>query len=577
MKQALLPIIAVLLLSQALLADTIVLKNGQKIEGRIISETDSEVTLRISNIGSMTFKRSEIKKIERDSATGDKYLPSDEEELTREREKERLKERRAESEKNLPKPVAPDAGATEDAELDNTGENTPGKTGSGKNEKVAGGDNAAEGESAEEGGETGEGGEMEGGESADTGDLDQLIFNLGHKKPGYRANAREKLAAMGKDAVDKLMTALSDANQYRAQNAAWALGQIGDPKALKALEAVQSSGAGNEWTQKEIAEAIRLITEKNPVETAPANIAEPIYQRGLRRENAGDFKGAIAEYTAAIKRSGAYGPAWIARAVRLFNDERNTEAAADLVNAARLEPAFSEYFKKRGLEEKSSVSLADVSAVYTDALADNASNPEALLRRGVARILSKDFAASKSDLEAAAALKPSDIQLQFLKAYAIQLSGNDSEAVAEYAALIKKAPSMVKAYIARAEVYMHARNFDNAMSDYVFAIRLNPTSPIVYNGRGKANAALGDFDNAISDYDKAISLDPEYAFAYANRADVKYKKEDWSGAVADYDEMLKRRPDDGVSYKMRGQAKKKLGDEAGSEADLKKAAELGNK
>ena len=58
--------------------------------------------------------------------------------------------------------------------------------------------------------------------------------------PEVRGDATEALVQIGKDAVPALVQALQDQNEYVRNNAAWALGEMGTPEALKAVKEYES-------------------------------------------------------------------------------------------------------------------------------------------------------------------------------------------------------------------------------------------------------------------------------------------------------------------------------------------------
>jgi HEAT repeat protein len=58
--------------------------------------------------------------------------------------------------------------------------------------------------------------------------------------PEVRGDATEALVQIGKDAVPALVQALQDQNEYVRLHAAWALGEMGTPEALKAVKEYQS-------------------------------------------------------------------------------------------------------------------------------------------------------------------------------------------------------------------------------------------------------------------------------------------------------------------------------------------------
>lgn len=57
-------------------ADTIVLTNGNKLRGKIVSENEKEVVINVSNMGTITVKRTKIKGITKDEHTGPSNFPA---------------------------------------------------------------------------------------------------------------------------------------------------------------------------------------------------------------------------------------------------------------------------------------------------------------------------------------------------------------------------------------------------------------------------------------------------------------------------------------------------------------------
>ncbi|MEE3194802.1 MAG: HEAT repeat domain-containing protein [Candidatus Poribacteria bacterium] len=68
--------------------------------------------------------------------------------------------------------------------------------------------------------------------------VERLIKEL--QDQDVRGDATEALVQIGKDAVPALVQALQDQNEYVRNNAAWALGEMGTPEALKAVKEYQS-------------------------------------------------------------------------------------------------------------------------------------------------------------------------------------------------------------------------------------------------------------------------------------------------------------------------------------------------
>jgi hypothetical protein len=85
------------------------------------------------------------------------------------------------------------------------------------------------------------------------------IVMLENPDPGRRWKAVESLARTGDDrAVDPLIHSLSDEDWRVRQKAAWALGYLGDPKAIPALRRAYRDDL--EGVREMITEAITMIT-----------------------------------------------------------------------------------------------------------------------------------------------------------------------------------------------------------------------------------------------------------------------------------------------------------------------------
>ncbi|HIA69180.1 TPA: HEAT repeat domain-containing protein [Candidatus Poribacteria bacterium] len=70
--------------------------------------------------------------------------------------------------------------------------------------------------------------------------VEKLISKLQHKNPKVRQTSVVALTKMGKDVVPVLIQALQGQNREIRSRAAFALGRIGTPEALKAVKKYES-------------------------------------------------------------------------------------------------------------------------------------------------------------------------------------------------------------------------------------------------------------------------------------------------------------------------------------------------
>lgn len=199
-------------------ADTIVLTNGGKLYGRIVSQNESEVTIEVIinslKAGTITVKRKQIKKIVKDKKTGPDLLSPSE---------------------------SPLVSAT-----------PPGKQPGGKQEEEAGKKPSAPKQQEEK---------KEPLDPELKERIDTLVHQLGHPKRGWRGKARAELAMIGEPAVPFLIKAVESGRNSRARwGAAQVLGNIGDERATEPL--IKQLRDPDEWIRKESVEALRKITKQ---------------------------------------------------------------------------------------------------------------------------------------------------------------------------------------------------------------------------------------------------------------------------------------------------------------------------
>ncbi|MFH1421627.1 MAG: HEAT repeat domain-containing protein [Planctomycetota bacterium] len=160
-------------------ADTVTLKNGGKLHGKVIMETEKEVVIEVAGSGTITIPKKDYISVEKN-----------------------------EKDAEIPKT----SWVTEDKPTEpqkEPAETTPGEEPLKPEEKPISPELKAK--------------------------IDELIFQLSHRKASWRSNAKAELAKIGKPAVDALIIALKQGTLWQRQAAADLLGTIGDKKAIEPL------------------------------------------------------------------------------------------------------------------------------------------------------------------------------------------------------------------------------------------------------------------------------------------------------------------------------------------------------
>ena len=215
--------------------------------------------------------------------------------------------------------------------------------------------------------------------------------------------------------------------------------------------------------------------------------AETYFLWGNAKYKLGNYVGAIADYTKAIRLKPNYATAYNNRGLAKFRLERYIAAVVDFDIAIRLKPDDADAYNNRG------------SAKYR---------------------LGQHFAAI-SDFDIAIRLKPDDAEVYNNRGYAKADLGQYFAAISDFDIAIRLKPDDAEVYNNRGIAKAKLGQYFAAISDYDTAIRLKPDDADAYFYRGLAKADLGQHFAAISDYDTAIRLKPDDAWAYASRGVAK--------------------------------------------------------
>jgi serine/threonine protein kinase/Flp pilus assembly protein TadD len=186
-------------------------------------------------------------------------------------------------------------------------------------------------------------------------------------------------------------------------------------------------------------------------------------------------------------------------AMRLFNDDKATEAVRHFDDAIRENPDYLEAYVGRAEARRSlrqyELSLEDCSKV----IQINPTEPRGYNCRGFAYNLLKQYEPAVRDLNEAIRLNP-----RF--AIAFEHRGNAysglqqyEKAVEDYTQVIRLRPRNADCYVRRAAAYTNLKQYDKAVQDYTEAIRFQPDMARAYSGRASVEELLGDAAGASAD------------------------------------------------------------------------------
>ena len=107
------------------------------------------------------------------------------------------------------------------------------------------------------------------------------------------------------------------------------------------------------------------------------------------------------------------------------------------------------------------------------------------------------------------------------------------KAIKDFSNAININPNFSNAYLLRGVSYLNLKKYPNALSDYSKAINLNPKYDLAYSNRGVLKDILKQHSSALNDHNIAINLNPDDANHYFNRSVSKYYLDDLEGTCID--------------------------------------------
>ena len=268
--------------------------------------------------------------------------------------------------------------------------------------------------------------------------------------------------------------------------------------------------------------------------------AETYFIRGYEKVRLEDYKGAIADYTQAIRLNPDDAGAYYNRGNAKTDLGQYFAAIADFDIAIRLKPDYA----------------------------------RAYYNRGVAKGELEEYIAAIADYDTAIRLKPDYVNAYLNRGYAKSKLGQHFAAIADYNTAIRLKADYANAYLNRGITKGKLEQHSAAIADLDMAIRLKPDYAEAYLNRGVAKGKLGQHFAAIADYDTAIRLKPDYTNAYLNRGIMKSDLEQYFAAITDYDTAIRLKPDYANAYYSRGLAKYYLRQHPAAIADYDTAIRL---
>ena len=196
-----------------------------------------------------------------------------------------------------------------------------------------------------------------------------------------------------------------------------------------------------------------------------------------------------------------------------------------------------------GLAQHQAGRLEQAERLYTDALALDPANANALYLRGTVFFQTGRREAGMRELGAAIELEPSNHWALYNLGNALREQGELEAAVARYAEALRLAPDFPQARNNLGIALAEQGRLDEAVASYRDALRLAPECPDSLNNLGNALAEQGKLDEAVASYRDALRLRPDYPQARNNLGNALKELGRLEEAVASYRDALRQKPD----------------------------------
>lgn len=282
-----------------------------------------------------------------------------------------------------------------------------------------------------------------------------------------------------------------------------------------------------EWSQAvKTYDALEAVVEDKP----------GLYiNRGLAKEQLGDYHGAIGDFNKTIELDSTLALPQYYKANVLRAIERFPEAIAAYSHIPQDDPMYWRALMSRGVTHfrngDKQLALKDLSK----AVSIRPDEPDVYLSRAGVYHSTGEWERAIADCDCALNLKPSFSQALITRGNAYADLGEDALAISDYSKAIATDSRDYVALYNRGLFYVDKGQFDQAIPDLDRAIREAPEKPWCYFQRGRAYKGKSLYNEAASDFTRAIELEPEYAIAFVLRAECFEQLGETEKAKADRD------------------------------------------
>jgi tetratricopeptide (TPR) repeat protein len=163
----------------------------------------------------------------------------------------------------------------------------------------------------------------------------------------------------------------------------------------------------------------------------------------------------------------------------------------------------------------------------------------ALVNSDAAFIRSPDqYQASKGEIDALIAAKPSSATAYLERGYAQMQRGRNKQALADFKEAARLEPDNGRAFANQGVALVHLNKLDEAEQALNRSMELDPTDFVTHQGQGMLHAKRGEHERAIQAFTLALTLDADNVFTIGSRSASYASLGRFDLALADADRMF---------------------------------------
>jgi tetratricopeptide (TPR) repeat protein len=279
-----------------------------------------------------------------------------------------------------------------------------------------------------------------------------------------------------------------------------------------------------------------------------------LFREGTAALQTGHLDEAANEFTRATALNPTFAEGWFNLGLVRMQQEQWDASEAALNKSLALKPALRGAHLFLGIDKYRDNDMPGATAALKKEVAIDPRNPTALMWLGVVQLANGDADDAATSLDAAARLKPGDVDILYHRGRAHMLISKES-----YDQMYKTDPGSWRVHQVLAESYAQAERQQDAAIECKLAIEMRPKEPGLHQQLGDIYWSENHLDEAEAAYQDELQIDPQSYEAMYKLGVVSLEKSKPEVAAHLLNEALRRAPDSLETHYQLGRAEAQLG------------------